>query len=116
MNQTEALGVGYDLITLPAGTCPDLPEHDLYAYSARSGALLLDDEPLALEAITAHRRRFASAFEPEALRRVGQWLGIDPVELIRRAVFDQRFRTEVNARLDRLSPRWTSPHPPLSVP
>ncbi|MGY6501503.1 MAG: hypothetical protein ACXIVQ_11515 [Acidimicrobiales bacterium] len=102
MNETESVGVAYDLVKVRAAVAwPDGWEAPgpLLAYVARTGVATVGGDPVALAAIPADRRRHDAWSEEQMLAHAGGLVGLGPRELVAACIADAGLRREVGAAL-----------------
>jgi hypothetical protein len=108
MNETEALGSGYDIERLAVSTVALhgrpldawLPSASVVlSHVAVAGPLHVDGQPVALDAVHAQHRRWPSMTEQEVLQRLASGLDLDVGTFVRKAIGDESFRLSLNARL-----------------
>ncbi|WP_280824770.1 hypothetical protein [Mycobacterium sp. OTB74] len=99
MNATESLGVGYDLVEMPDGCVPELAGRQVLTYVARSGALLVDGQPSALERTPSTNRVFAEISEREAIEIVAGIVGLSAAELVTSVKGDRDLHARLNNEL-----------------
>ena len=109
MNQTESLGVGYELIEMPDGCVPQLQGRRILSYVARSGALLIGGLPARLEAIPATNRVFEALGQKEAIDFAAAILGYSAADLVAAVIADRGLHSRLNEKLAHRGSKWP-PH------
>lgn len=99
MNQTESLGVGYELADMPDGCVPEVQGRQILTYVARSGALTIEGRPAALERAPTINRVFAEISERQAIDIVAEILGFSSAELVSSVIRDRDLHARLNEKL-----------------
>lgn len=109
MNQTESLGVGYELAEMPGNCAPQLHGRQILTFAARSGALMVDGQPAALECTPASNRVFAEISEMQAIDIVADTLGFSAAELVCSVIENRELHARINETLAPLGSKWPYP-------
>jgi hypothetical protein len=102
MNATEGVGHAYELREIPeVEVSMELDGRPLLTYCALAGPLLVEGEPVAMEAVESSGRVLDAWSEVRMLGHVAELQGMELDDFVHAIVDDSEFRADVNTRLQK---------------